>query len=142
MTPRKTRLERSLGQPQGSWAQDADDRRRRLRFSLRMTVKCARIGTRFLLDHSIAGEILNISSKGVLFTTSEAFLPGQAVRAVIDWPIRLHNRVRLTLVVEGAVVRSVGRLTAMDIERYQFKTRARGDETIKWRNSTMDAPSG
>jgi hypothetical protein len=89
------------------------------------------MGARFLLERSIAGEILNISSKGLLFTTSETFRPGQAVRAVIDWPIRLDNGVRLTLVVEGAVLRSAHNHTAMDIEKYQFRTRARGGLAAK-----------
>jgi len=81
------------------------------------------------LERFSVGESLNISSKGLLFTTSESFLAGQAVEAFIDWPIRLHKGVRLRLVVKGAVVRSTGNDAAMLIEEYQFRTcAARGLE--------------
>jgi hypothetical protein len=74
------------------------------------------------LDRIILGESLNISSKGLLFTASEAFLPGQVVEAFIDWPMLLDSRVRLTLVVEGVVVWTADDQAAMRIDRYQFRT--------------------
>jgi hypothetical protein len=70
----------------------------------------------------MVGESLNLSSIGLLFAAGETLLPGQVVEVFIDWPIRLHNGVRLTLVVEGAVVRSDGNHAAMHIEKYQFRT--------------------
>jgi len=92
-------------------------------YPLRLAVKCRRIESRFTLDRLIAGESLNISSKNLLFTTTEAFLPGQVVEALIDWPMLLDNRVRLTLVVEGVVVKTTADRAAMRIERYEFRTR-------------------
>jgi hypothetical protein len=100
------------------------DRRRSHRFSLRLPVRCRRIGRPC---PTIISETVNISSKGLLFTTTEALLPGQVVEAFIDWPARLDNHVRLTLVVEGPVVTKVGDRTAMRIERYQFRTRGAGE---------------
>lgn len=71
----------------------------------------------------LIGESLNISSKGMVFKTTETFEPGQVVEAFIDWPVLLDDCVRLTLFVEGVVVRSTGTQTAMRIEKYEFRTR-------------------
>jgi len=76
------------------------------------------------LDRIILGESLNISSKGLLFTTNEALLPGQVVEAFLDWPMLLDSRVRLTLVVEGVVVWAADGAAAMRIEKYEFRTRS------------------
>jgi hypothetical protein len=99
------------------------DRRISQRYPLRLAVKCRRIEPQFPWDRLIAGESLNISSTDLLFTTTEVFLPGQTVEAFIDWPILLDNRVRLSLVVEGVVVRTAEDRAAMRIERYHFRTR-------------------
>jgi hypothetical protein len=101
---------------------DISDRRVRQRYPLRLSVTCRRTESQFSWDPAITGESLNISSKDLLFTTSETFLPGQAIEAFIDWPILLDNRIRLTLVVEGVVVRTAANHAAMRIEKYQFKT--------------------
>jgi hypothetical protein len=117
-------LRRAAEQHQDNRERDLADRRNRLRFSLRLAVKCRRTGLRFVLDKTSVGESLNISSKGLLFTTSETFLPGQLVEAVIDWPMRLHGGVQLRLVVEGAVLRTARNYTVMRVEKYQFRTGA------------------
>jgi hypothetical protein len=101
------------------------DRRVSQRYPLHLAVKCRRIEPHSSWSELIYGESLNISSTDLLFTSTEAFLPGQAIEAFIEWPIRLDNRVRLTLVVEGTVVRSAEDRSAMRIERYQFRTRGR-----------------
>ena len=90
---------------------------------MRLAVQCRRIDPRLTLDRLVSGESLNISSKRMLFTTTEAFLPGQVVEALIDWPMLLDQRVRLTLAVEGVVVRTAEDQAAMRIERYEFRTR-------------------
>jgi hypothetical protein len=100
------------------------ERRRARRFCLRLPVRCRRIDTPQPLDLIITGESLNVSSKGLLFSSSEGFLRGQIVEVSIDWPVLLENRVSLTLVVEGTVARSAGSHTAMRIDRYRFTTRS------------------
>jgi hypothetical protein len=92
-------------------------------YDLRLAVKCRRIEPRFRFEGIIVGESLKISSKHLLFTTTEALLPGQVVEACIDWPIRLDDRVHITLVVEGKVITSADDSSAMRIDRYQFRTR-------------------
>ena len=103
--------------------QAAADRRSNNRYSLQLTVKCRQLGPPFTLGQNVVCETLNISSKGLLLATREAFQPGQVVEATIDWPIRLDNSVALTLVVEGAIVRKAGDRAAMRIEKYEFRTR-------------------
>jgi hypothetical protein len=110
------------------------DRRVNQRFSLRLAVKCRRIEPHAALDSIILGESLNISSKGLLFKSSEALLTGQAVEAFIDWPMLLDSHIRLTLVVEGVVVRTTDEYAAVRIDRYEFRTRS----TTKSRSGARD----
>lgn len=101
------------------------------RFSLRMALKCRSIESRQTVDvrqtrETIApGESLKISSKELLFTSTQAFLTGQVVEVFIDWPVLLENGVRLTLVVAGRVTRRLRGVTTMQFDRYQFRTRGR-----------------
>lgn len=97
-------------------------------YDLRLAVQCRRIEPRFRFEGIIVGESLKIGSKDLLFTTTEAFLPGQVVEACIDWPIRLDNSVPIKLVVEGKVVASADDSTAIRIERYQFRTRGSAEQ--------------
>jgi hypothetical protein len=101
LSSRPEMLQEKLAMPR------VDDRRSELRFSLRLAVKCRRIesrksvGPRQPLDTILAGESLNVSSKGLIFRGSEVFRQGQAVEVFIEWPVRLENRVRLMLVAEA-----------------------------------------
>jgi hypothetical protein len=108
------------------------DKRSGKRYTLGLTLRCRPIEPEFRLARILIGESLNISSKGLVFTTSETFAPGQAVEAFIDWPVLLDDSVRLTLFVEGVVVRSTAKHTAMRIEKYEFRTRgARPDRLLE-----------
>jgi hypothetical protein len=57
--------------------QDTADHRRSQRFSLRLAVKCLRTEPPVTLERASIGESVNVSSTGLLFTTTEALLPGQ-----------------------------------------------------------------
>ena len=114
--------------------QDVADRRNSQRFSLRLAVRCRQIKPPVTLGRPVICESVNISSKGLLFTATEAFQQGQVIEASIDWPTRLDDGVRLRLVVEGVVVWRGGDHTAMRIERYQFKTRS----AAEWRSGQAD----
>ena len=110
--------------------QDTADHRRSQRFSLRLAVKCLRTEPPVTLERASIGESVNVSSTGLLFTTTEALMPGQLVKASIDWPARLDHRVRLTLVIEGPIVRKTRDQAAMRIEKYEFRTRG----ATEWRS--------
>lgn len=99
------------------------ERRRRTRFEMRVPVRCQVDG------ESFAGELLNISSSGALFTTDRGLAPAEEVELVIGWPVRLEESVPLNLVVEGRVVRLDDGKAALRIERHEFRT-ARSSRTL------------
>ena len=69
---------------------------------------------------------LNISSKGVLFSTAEEFERGCILEVTLDWPVRLNRQVPLKLVIQGHVLRSSDGCTAVRINHYEFRTRGHG----------------
>jgi c-di-GMP-binding flagellar brake protein YcgR len=71
-----------------------------------------------------SGRTLDMSSGGILFTTSERLQPGQVVEVAVNWPAELHGTCRLQLVVTGQVVRSDNNTAAVRVDRYEFRTRA------------------
>jgi DNA-binding NarL/FixJ family response regulator len=100
----------------------AAERRNNARFPIPLAVSYQ------TLEHPIlsgqgTSETLNISSKGLLFTSNERFQAGQLVQVSLDWPARLENQVPLKLVAEGRIVRNANGQTAMTIDKYEFRTR-------------------
>lgn len=98
------------------------DRRNNVRFPCRLSVSYQALEHPFFSGQATS-ETLNISSKGLLFTTAEPLQAGQLLQVSVDWPARLENQVPLKLVAEGRIVRNVNGLAAMHIEKYEFRTR-------------------
>jgi hypothetical protein len=71
------------------------------------------------------GNLVNVSSKGAAFTSSETFAFGTTVELAISWPALLHGVTHLKLVIDGTVIRSDEGLTALEIIRYEFRTQKR-----------------
>lgn len=101
------------------------DRRTGIRFPLNLMVRYQRIGSG--VSNWSVGRTVDISSSGLVFTTSEPLAPGQAVEACISWPVALDKRIPLKLVIKGSVVWSTGNQTAMCFERHEFRTAPAGD---------------
>ena len=57
----------------------------------------------------------------------------------VDWPVRLHDRIPLKLVLQGQVVRSATREVALSIKRYQFRTAAHSGIDVKKAEETANA---
>jgi DNA-binding NarL/FixJ family response regulator len=100
----------------------AAERRNNARFPIPLAISYQ------TLEHPIlsgqgTSETLNISSKGILFSSNEQFQAGQLVQVSLDWPARLENQIPLKLVAEGRVVRNSNGTTAMTIDKYEFRTR-------------------
>jgi DNA-binding NarL/FixJ family response regulator len=100
----------------------AAERRNNARFPCRLAISYQ------TLEHPIlsgqgTSETLNISSKGILFTSNEKFEERQLVQVSLDWPARLENQIPLKLVAEGRIVRNANGQTAMTIDKYEFRTR-------------------
>jgi hypothetical protein len=69
-----------------------------------------------------SGKTLNISGKGVLFTTESTLIQGEFIELAVSWPARLNGVLPLKLVAHGLVVRTEDKQAAITIERYEFKT--------------------
>src|SRR5689334_8827515 len=84
-----------------------DERRATERFPMEREVKYKVTG-RNGAGHAGEGATVNMSSGGVLFTTSDAISPGRKVEVSIAWPAQLNERCALRFVAQGRVVRSDG----------------------------------
>src|SRR2546428_11272470 len=69
-----------------------------------------------------SGTTLNMSGRGILFTTESGLASGQRVELSVSWPARLNDRVPLQLVTVGRLVRVEAGQAAVAIERWAFKT--------------------
>jgi PilZ domain len=93
--------------------------RRRFRIGLDICYTCLS-GTRT----RGVGKVLDISSKGVQFTTECHLNPGTRIELSVNWPARLNDTCLLKLIVYGCVVRSEETVAAIRIECHEFRTRA------------------
>lgn len=115
-------LSSSRGQAKLTDTDKEAERRNNARFDCHLSVSFQSLEKPFLSGEG-SSETLNISSKGVLFTTDAALEPGQLIQVSVNWPARLENQIPLKLVAEGRIVRNVNGVAAMTIEKYEFRTR-------------------
>ena len=73
------------------------------------------------------GKVLDISSKGVCFTTECVLKVGTRVELSVDWPLLLDHTYPLKLMIIGHVSRSNNKAAVVRIEHYEFRTRAPTD---------------
>jgi hypothetical protein len=69
-----------------------------------------------------SGKTINMSGRGVLFTTECHLAERQSIELAVSWPAKLNDTVPLQLVAYGYVVRAEETQAAITIERYEFKT--------------------
>jgi hypothetical protein len=72
------------------------------------------------------GRIVNISSRGILFTTDCGLSVGAVAQIRIAWPLRLDGAVPLNLILYAVVTRSTGSYAAAKVEKYEFRTASQG----------------
>jgi hypothetical protein len=77
-------------------------------------------------DQNGSGLTIDVSSSGLSFTADRPLSIGQRLDLSVDWPVRLGGDVQLQLVSSGVVVRTTGVVTALRIERHEFRTRRAG----------------
>lgn len=91
------------------------DRRKHRRFAmeleLRYTLTSGQTGT---------GEVLNMSTGGLLFRGGIMLPAGELIRADLTWPILLESGQPLELRVHGMILRSDLAGTAITISKYQI----------------------
>ena len=103
-----------------------NDRRTKLRFPLKLGMRYRALNGAGVRDWR-SGESLNFSSTGLLFTSGEKLAPGQDLEALVDWPVRLDNRVPLGLAIRGTIVRIAGDQMGMLFDNYEFRLRHSSD---------------
>jgi hypothetical protein len=77
-----------------------------------------------------SGHTIDMSSSGLSFTADRPLSIGQRLDLSIDWPARLDGDVQLQLVASGVVVRTAGAVTAIRLERHDFRTRRAGLKVV------------
>jgi len=97
------------------------EKRSSIRFPLVRDVRYKRLSMRNSVDIG-RGQTIDISSKGVYFTSDMTLSVGERLELSINWPAQLDQKLPLQLVTLGRVVRSDNGRYAMAIERYEFRT--------------------
>jgi len=100
------------------------------RFPLSLDVRYTMLSDRGPFEAG-SGTTCDMSSSGLSFTADKPLLVGQTLRVSIDWPALLDGCVRLQLVVHGVVVRAGGAVTALQIDRHEFRTRRVGLKVLQ-----------
>jgi hypothetical protein len=76
---------------------------------------------RLLTGHSGRGQLVNISSSGLLFRSGATFHTGDLIEIEIAWPAVTDRGERVVLRVHGWIVRSNEAGTAIRISKYEFR---------------------
>ncbi|HVN06977.1 MAG TPA: PilZ domain-containing protein [Bryobacteraceae bacterium] len=75
-----------------------------------------------LAEGSGWGRVLNIGKGGALFTIGHMVKPGQRIELRIGWPVLLDEKVHLTLVAGGVIVRAEDGQAAVRFHKCWFRT--------------------
>src|SRR5262249_54015069 len=100
------------------------DRRSRRRFEMHLPMRIKVVAGNSLSDIG-NGKVLNMSSTGIAFETDNLLYIGTIVELSITWPVLLHGNIPVNLIVQGIVIRTVGRMSAVEIIRHEFRTQGR-----------------
>lgn len=104
------------------------ERRSAARFCLHQQVRYRLIDRKN--QETGVGQTVNISSRGLLFTTDHQMEPGEMLEVSVQWPAQLEDRCPLKLVTTGRVVRAEKGVVAASIERYEFRTQGSRNFTL------------
>lgn len=99
------------------------DRRLRRRYDLDLQLQY-RVLRRNQFGPAGTGKTINLSGDGIALDIGEVLLPGSPIELTISWPVLLNSACALNLVVTGRVARSDAALTAVCMDRYEFRTQS------------------
>jgi hypothetical protein len=116
----------------------SSDRRSSVRVPVSLEVRYSVAGRRGPVENR-SGQTIDVSSSGLSFTADRPLPIGQKFDLSIDWPFRLDGDVQLQLVASGVVVRTTGAVTALRIERYEFRTRRAGARSCHGLNRSAES---
>jgi len=98
-------------------ASGGTDRRQGLRFNIQRQVRYSTPNGK-----KGSGTSVDISRKGVMFTTEQLLDVGEFVELSLEWPVWLDQRTPLKLVLRGRVVRSTKDRAAVFVRQHDFRT--------------------
>ena len=107
---------------------DGSERRSRIRFPIELGAHYTVDGRN---DISGTGQTVNISSNGVLITSSHEVSPGTAIRVVIEWPVLLGDVCLVALHTHGRIVRSDHGLIAVRFLRHELRTQPKPPDQVR-----------
>ncbi len=102
----------------GIWS----ERRANSRFPIEQDVRYRLLGSKKDVAPGV-GKTLNMSSSGILFAADSPLAKGRHVEISVNWPAQLNGKCPLKLVARGWVTRCRGTQVAIEIEKYEFRTR-------------------
>src|SRR4051794_26825528 len=97
------------------------DRRTSIRFPLTLDIHYFVLHPRASVKAN-SSQTIDVSSSGLRFAVEKPLEPGLELEAAIHWPVLLHGRIELQLVVTGVIVWSSGTEAALQILRHDFRT--------------------
>ena len=103
----------------------SSDRRSSVRVPVNLEVRYSVVGHRRPVETG-SGRTIDMSSSGLSFTADRPLSIGQKLDLSIDWLALLDGGIQLQIVASGVVVRTNGAVTAIRIERHDFRTRRAG----------------
>src|SRR5258708_15941816 len=103
--------------------EQSNSRRLHRRYPIRVNLKYRLLGGNRAVKTG-TGQTVNLSSSGVLFESDDAVAPSMLVELAVPWPVRLNDKVGLTLCIVGRTVRVERNCTALEFLRHEFRTRA------------------
>jgi hypothetical protein len=112
----------SKSKPAGECDGIGGDRRQHRRYRLQMELKWKLIRRRRVLDTG-TGQMIDVSSGGILFDAGRPLPEGLNVELSISWPVQLNNVTPMQLVANGKIVRSNGRQAATQTVQHEFRTK-------------------
>ena len=107
----------------------SSDRRSSVRVPVNLELRYSVVGHRRPAENG-SGRTIDMSSSGLSFTADTPLSIGQTLDVSIDWPVLLDGGVQLQIVASGVVVRTTGAVTAIRIERHEFRTRRAGPRVV------------
>ena len=99
----------------------SEDRRSRRRYPIRLSLQFTATKIRSVTIAG-TGSVLDLSSRGIAFTTEKTLHPHMRITLFISWPVLLEGETRIMLVANGTIVRTMGQVAAVKVSRYEFRT--------------------
>lgn len=97
------------------------DRRSRRRYDIDLDLRY-KVLRHYQVCQSGEGKTVNLSGHGIAVAINDVLSPRSVIEMTIAWPVLLNEMCALNLVVTGKVIRSSGAMTAVRVQRYEFRT--------------------